>query len=268
MSICKNDCLVSYIVSVYNGGDKLVKTIDSIINQSYDKLELIIIDDGSTDNTKKTLRRYESKFKFIKVIYQSKNIGLTKSLNRAANLAKGQFIARLDSGDISLKTRTQKQISYFCDHPDLVLLGTKSLESYGNEFSQYNPPCGPDISKKMYYKNVLVHSSAMFKRDIFELVGGYDETFQTSQDYELWLRMSKHGKVSNLDSTLVVRDYSPASISRVRKTRQLIDSVRARIKHAPLKLLPLIFFFILYQAIVTYSPRFLILFKRSIFKLI
>ena len=108
---------ISVIMGVYNGAKYLKASIDSILNQSFTDFEYIIINDGSTDNTSDILESYNDRR--LKIIEQ-KNIGLTKSLNKAIKLSKGVFIARQDADDISKKHRFKEQIKYFIDNPNKI----------------------------------------------------------------------------------------------------------------------------------------------------
>ncbi len=113
---------VSVIMSVYNGDKYLREAIESILNQTFTDFEFIIVNDGSTDNSLEIIESYDDER--IKTINNKKNIGLTKSLNKALKFAKGKYIARQDADDVSLPNRFEKQVEYLDSHPEVALVGT------------------------------------------------------------------------------------------------------------------------------------------------
>src|SRR3989338_10709157 len=113
---------ISVIMSVYNGMPYLPEAVKSILNQTYKNFEFIIIDDASTDQSTKYLRFLKDKR--IKLIKNSKNLGLAASLNKALKFAKGEYIARMDADDISLPKRFEKQVKFFKKHPSVDICGT------------------------------------------------------------------------------------------------------------------------------------------------
>ena len=123
-----NPPLVSVIMSVYNGEKYLVQAIDSILNQTYQNFEFIIIDDCSTDNSSHILQEYAQKDSRIKIIKKEKNIGIKgfiKNLNLGISIAKGKYIARMDADDISLPERFQKQVDFLENNPEITLVGAQ-----------------------------------------------------------------------------------------------------------------------------------------------
>ena len=128
--------LISVIMSVYNGEKYLVQAIDSILNQTYQNFEFIIIDDCSTDNSSHILQEYAQKDSRIKIIKKEKNIGIKgfiKNLNLGISLAKGKYIARMDADDISLPERFQKQVDFLENNDDYIFSNTDCDFYYQNE---------------------------------------------------------------------------------------------------------------------------------------
>ena len=183
---------VSVILSVHNGEKHLKKSIESIVFQTYKNLEIIIIDDGSSDFSIKIIKSFNDNR--IKIIRNSTNIGLPASLNKGIKRATGYYIARQDDDDISNIFRIEKQLklalsndsdAVFCryqyiDRKDRAVK-IKSKFYHSNEIL-------PALLAK---KDPLAHGSAMIKKSVLLDIGGYDENFIYSQDYELWVRMLK-----------------------------------------------------------------------------
>ena len=113
---------ISVILSVYNSEDTISKSVESILNQSFSDFELLIMDDGSTDNTSKIISNLDKENSCIKSYRNKKNIGLTKSLNILINETRGEFIARQDADDVSYRDRFQNQIKFITYYPDIFFI--------------------------------------------------------------------------------------------------------------------------------------------------
>jgi len=196
---------ISVIMSVYNGGKYLREAIESILNQTFTEFEFIIVNDGSTDNSREIIQSYNDER--IKIINNEENIGLPKSLNNALKAARGEYIARQDADDISLPNRFEEQIKYFEKHPEVMLLGTNAyiINESGKTIRKYICPSNP--AESLFKLNQLVHGSVMFKKEIIEKVGLYNELLRYVQDYEFWARATKHYEVRSLNSVLYKKRF-------------------------------------------------------------
>lgn len=224
---------ISVIMSVYNAEETLGRAIDSILSQTFENFEFLIVDDGSRDHSLQILQEYANKDQRIKVLQHpgGVNRGLTKSLNLAINQAAGCYLARQDSDDVSLADRFEKQFDYMQRHPEIVVLGTNQfsvIEGY-EQLERYLP--SEQIPKMLLKTNPFAHTSVMIRCKPFVDAGAYDTRFITSQDYEAWMRMSKIGLVAMLEEPLVKRYVHREAISHKRKLRQIRDAFRARKIH-------------------------------------
>jgi glycosyltransferase involved in cell wall biosynthesis len=194
---------VSVIMSVYNGQRYLEEAVDSILNQTFKNFEFIVIDDGSTDKTPETLRDYAQKDSRIKVITNSQNIGLTRSLNRGIKIARGEYIARMDADDISMPERLEKQISVFETHERIGCVGCNVLvvDKEGELIKKVRLP-KTDVTLHLRKRNCFVHGSLVFSRKALSAVGGYNPEMKLAQDYDLLLRLSKKYKTSYVNDFL------------------------------------------------------------------
>lgn len=198
---------LSVLMGVFNGEGYLPEAMDSILAQTLRDFELIIVDDGSTDGSPKILADYAARDSRVKIIHQ-KNAGLTAALNAAAKVATAPLLARMDPDDVALPTRFEKQVAYFDVHPDVTLLGTRVIliDPYGTAYNwPQHPLTHEEIDEKLMAGEgwAIVHPAAMFRRDAFEKVGGYNEKYRTSQDFDLWLRMAETGRLANLEEPLL-----------------------------------------------------------------
>ena len=192
--------MISVIMSVYNGDKFLSSSIESILKQTYSDFELLILDDGSTDNTSKILNSYRNHEK-IRLFKNNENIGLTKSLNLLINKSKGSYIARQDCDDLSDSKRLEKQLSYLLKY-DLDACTARAINKQSNRltprFSYYLPY---KISVK--FKNPFIHGTLFIKSEILKKLM-YDERLYYAQDYLLFLQILKSYKIKTINEGLYI----------------------------------------------------------------
>ena len=213
-----NPPLVSVIMSVYNGEKYLVQAIDSILNQTYQNFEFIIIEDCSTDNSLDILEEYAKKDSRIKIIKKEKNIGIKgfiENLNLGISIAEGKYIARMDADDISLPERFQKQVDFLENNPEITLVGAQL-----NLINEQNKITGEaiaalqhrDIVKRITSQIQLFHPVIMFRKD--QNIQ-YREKFIYCEDYDLYLNLITQGKkLANINEKLLHYRILESSISR------------------------------------------------------
>lgn len=194
---------VSIIMANYNGDAYLKESIDSIINQSFQDWELIIIDDYSVDLSIKIIEDYQDKR--IKLIKNEINLGPARSRNIGLESCNGKYIAILDSDDIAYKDRLKKQVE-FMERNNIDVLG-----SGAKFFGKYNKRVIPkknnsDIRTELLLISPYVHSTVIIKKEVLEKFNiKYDEDFRQAQDYKMWSDLSKHNdiKFAGLNKILV-----------------------------------------------------------------
>ena len=212
---------VSVLMSVYNGAPYLELAVQSILSQTYDDFEFIIVNDGSTDDTDEILGLFADTR--IVRICNPNNIGLTRSLNLALRQASGEFIARQDSDDISMPEKLSMQTTFLESHPEYGLVGcaTKRIDSVGKYLQTVIPPASDlEICKKLFQRNPMVHGSVIARKSLIDAVGGYREHFITSQDYDLWMRLSEISFLSNLPHPLYFRRMHSQSVGTLKRKSQ------------------------------------------------
>ena len=209
--------LVSVVMSVYNDEERVGRSIDSILQQTFQDFEFIIINDGSTDGTAQVLDRYADQDSRIRVIHQE-NTGLTQALIRGCQQAQGQLIARQDADDWSHPDRLQQQIDHIQRYSEIGFVSCAV---------QYVGPQGEPlivISREKDSQQATqalihdrqgppAHGSVLFRKSVYHQVGGYRPQFYYAQDSDLWLRMAEVSKVSFLQEILYthLRDISSTS---------------------------------------------------------
>lgn len=200
---------VTVLMSVYNGEKYLTEAIDSIVNQTFADFEFIIINDGSTDNSICIIESYGDPR--ICLVNNDRNLGLPISLNRGFELARGEYIARMDADDISRPERLARQISFLDAHPQVGVCGG---------WVRFFPPPGSDVWKlpesseeikcMQFYTVGVAHPAVMMRKKFFTDNGLlYDPRFRFSQDYELWGRALQYMDFANIQEVLL--DYRISS---------------------------------------------------------
>lgn len=217
---------VSIIMSVKNGYDSLSDTIVSVLNQTYKDFEFIIVDDGSTDNTYQLLCDYATKDGRIKVLKNDKNLGLTKSLNRAIKEASSEYIGRIDAGDKWYPEKLEKQMLYINEYPETVLIGTQAelIDVANGHIERTTYQTSNQDIKFAFIKgnNPFIHSSVVFKK-----VLPYNENAMHVEDYELWSELFFLGEFHILNEYLVKYDIDFSSISYKYKGYQILNKYYA-----------------------------------------
>lgn len=206
---------VTVLMAVYNGERFLREAIESILYQSYKDFEFLIINDGSTDNSRNIILSYNDSR--IRLIDNNKNLGLTQSLNIGLKLAEGKYIARQDADDISDPERIEKQVSYLENHQEVALLGSwyKEINEEGKIINKSKLPCDhTEICWYLWFFCPFVHSAVMLRKlMVIEKVGFYNESFVYAQDRELWFRICRVLPAANLDEYLIKLRINPHSMT-------------------------------------------------------
>ncbi len=220
--------LVSVIMSSYNTPEEFLRpAIESILNQTYQNFEFIIIDDCSTDNSLSIIESYSDKR--IRIIRNEHNLGITKSLNKGLAVAKGEFVARMDADDISLENRFEKQVNFLENHPDHIVCGT-GVELIGDWQSNHSNkyicriiPERESFRIHLLFGNYpnIVHPTAMFNRNLLLKHNiKYNENYPLAQDYRMWVSCSDFAECANIPETLLNYRVHGKAVSSDRKELQ------------------------------------------------
>jgi glycosyltransferase involved in cell wall biosynthesis len=195
---------LSVLMSVYNDSKYIKEAINSILNQTYQDFEIVIMNDGSNDNTEEIILNYNHPK--IKYFASSENKGLAVRLNEGIQYCRGNYIARMDADDISLPNRFELQLQFLKTNEEYVLVGSayykivdKENKVIRKQVSEYSK-----LKTKLLFGNNIAHPSVMFNKKIWLQSNClYDETFRYAQDYELWTRLILNYKIANLKEPLI-----------------------------------------------------------------
>lgn len=194
-----NAPLVSILISTYNDERYIVESINSILNQTYRNLEVLVVNDASTDHTGQLLRQIQDER--VIIIENETNRKLAANLNKMIWMAKGKYFARMDADDISMPERIAHQVRYMEEHPEIDVLGTWT-ELIGNSTGVVTPPCNHDqICSCLLFQNIIAHPSVMLRASTCDY--RYDESLSAGQDYELWSRLIWNKRFAILPEVLL-----------------------------------------------------------------
>lgn len=198
---------ISILLPTYNGALYIEEAIESVLKQTYQDWELIILDDQSTDSTGEISKKYEKLDPRIKYVRNEKNLRLPANLNKGISLAHGSLIARIDEDDVWVDTdKLKKQMEFFDNGNDYVLVGAsfEVVDEEGKNIRNVFPPTEDAAIRKIFLTyNPFCHSSVIFKKGTVEKVGGYDSSIKYGEDYDLWLKMGRLGRMAILPSISV-----------------------------------------------------------------
>ena len=196
---------VSVLMSVYNGEKYLFDAIDSILRQTYKDFEFLIINDGSSDSSCDIINAFNDSR--IRIVNNPTNIGLTNSLNKGIDLARGEYIARIDADDVAVPERLEAQLAYLEIHHGTALVSSAVLiiDDRGNDIRTYVPPQDPILmSWHLIFRNPIRHSSVMWRKKMVEkTIGKFNPDFRLAQDYELWSRINQRFSIGTIEKVLI-----------------------------------------------------------------
>jgi len=225
--------LVSIILPTYNREKYIKRAINSALNQTYKNLELIIIDDSSNNKIANIIFKIKKADSRVIYIRNESRLGFVKSLNKGIRMAKGKYIARLDSDDFWCdQKKLEKQVNFLENHPDYVLVGGRRIviDKTGKElFRCLLPENDEEIRRTILFDSPFVHGANIFRKNVYELVGGYDEQLNYCEDWDLWLRMGKLGKMYNFQDYFV--HYLQAKQNRSNRQQDFKLGIKLRKKY-------------------------------------
>lgn len=215
-------------MAVYNSEKYLKESVESILAQTFRDFELIVIDDGSRDNTPAILQSFTDKR--IRIITNPENIGLPNSLNIGIKESLGCYIARQDADDISLPERLQKQFDYLEKHTKIAVLGTaaKVIQFGGKIKPQRKTPLVLPTFQDCLKGTPFTHGSVVIRKEFLDNACLYDDFFGGVEDYELWLRIAKHFPIANLREPLYMYRLHDGQVTRKNQSSSLLLSLLAK----------------------------------------
>jgi len=211
--------ILTVIMPAYNAKKYISFAIESVLNQTYEDFEFLIIDDRSTDGTSKIIRNYAKQDKRIRIINNKKNMQIAYCLNKGLKSATGTFIARMDPDDISMKKRLEKQLKFLIRNPNVAIVGAniEIIDKNGKKIaSRKYPSSSTEMKKIMFRYSPFAHPVIMFRKKVFEKYGGYNEAMVPCEDIDLWFKIGSRHKFATLQENLLQYRLLEASNSHSR----------------------------------------------------
>lgn len=219
---------ITVLLPVYNCEFYIQRAVESILNQTFADFEFLIIDDASTDATVAILKKFDDSR--IQLIQKPVNLGYTNSLNYGLQIAKGEYIARMDADDISYPERFAQQVAYLETHPEVVVCGT-TYKIVGNNKQITLPEQHEVIKIGLLWGNCILHPSVMMRKKVLaDFSIQYDTSKEPAEDYALWVRLLSYGNFHNLQAVLMEYRVYANQVSRKRAEEQKKNDIGAKLK--------------------------------------
>ncbi len=216
-----NSPTVSVVMAACNAAKTIAEAIDSILRQTWQDLELIVINDGSTDATESVINSFHDRR--IRLISNERNAGLAISLQRGTGAAMGRFIARMDADDLSHPQRLEKQLAFLDGQPRVGFAGTSIdlIDEQSRVFDQRLRPATDEfLQRELLIWNPFCHGSVIIRTELLRAAGGYDASFPSAMDFDLWLRLTEHSCAAIMPDVLYSWRIRPDSMTHAHRGRQ------------------------------------------------
>jgi len=206
---------VSVVMAVYNAATYLREAVDSVLRQTFHDLELIVVNDASTDASAEILAAYDDSR--IRVVAHVTNMGAAVSRNVGLRWATGEYVAIMDADDVSIESRLAIQVEFLDSHPDIALVGCAIYDNIDDRgatlYTSYLPVDNDTIQKTLVERWCFLHPSVMVRREVCERVGGYRKEFEVAEDHDFILRVLDEYQAYNLPVKLVRYRVNPRGLS-------------------------------------------------------
>lgn len=222
---------ISVILPVYNASFYIATAIKSILKQTFGDFELIIINDGSTDETQLILNK--SRDKRIKILINKKSRGVAGALNQALKLANGTYIARMDADDISKPQRLEEQIKFLERNLQYAGVGSwiQTINADGKLLKVVRYPSDYRfIKKRMLVANFFAHPAMMLRKKVIDEIGGYDEKLNGAEDYDLFIRICAVYQMTNIPHVLLLHRLFNRQVTHKHMKHTELQALKARLK--------------------------------------
>jgi len=212
-----NNPRITVLMPVYNGEIYLAEAIESILDQTFKNFEFLIVNDGSTDNSVSIIEDFAKKDERIRLINNKKNKGIVGALNTGLEDAKGEYIARMDSDDISVPERLEKQVKFMDDNPEVGICGSW-IKLFGKADNIVkNPVNHDDIMCNLLFYNAIAHPSVIIRSELFKKNNLKYSNFSHAEDFELWTRCGFLFKLHNIPEILLKYRISSQNVTSQKK---------------------------------------------------
>lgn len=221
---------VSVVLPVYNGGRYLHQAIASVLSQTFEDFELIVINDGSTDESGKIVKSFASNDTRV-VLIERENRGLIDSLNEGLDASRGELIARMDADDVCRPNRFAMQVAYMQAHPDCIAVGSRIqlIDPEGLPIMEMGSELHHEAIDADYMQGrcSFFHPAVMFRRASAIKIGGYQKEFKHAEDVDFFLRLAEQGCLANLADVLLEYRQHMQSVGYAHASSQTASTLAA-----------------------------------------
>lgn len=220
--------MVTVLMPVYNAGEFLREAIDSILDQTYEEFEFLIINDGSTDSSVNIIESYEDER--IKLVHNTENVGLVKTLNKGIEIAQGKYIVRMDADDIAETNRIEVQLNFMENNYDVAVAGSNVVMFLSDKPLIKRPTDFPtrysEIRCKLLFESPIIHPAVIIRKNVLlENNYRYRDEYKDTEDYELWMEIAKEHRVVNISKRLLKYRIVSNSITN-QALKRMSDRIR------------------------------------------
>jgi len=226
--------LVSVVIPVYNCERYVLSALESIVNQSYKNIEIIVVDDKSTDNSLKIIKSVSSKDKRVVVLELPKNCGVSGARNKGIVVSRGEYYASMDADDIAVPSRIEKQVAFLEGNPNIAFVGLQIqiIDESGRIIGNRNYPTNiKDVYKRILLGNPFPGPGLLIRNSVLKELGGYNENLPVCEDYDLCLRLLRNSNGLNLKDSLLLYRLHKGQSKITRLKLQLWLTMKLQIKN-------------------------------------
>lgn len=223
---------VSVLIGAYNSAGTLQRAIDSMLAQRAVELELIVLDDGSCDDSLAIAERAAAADARVRVLAMGENVGISRSLNEGLHAARAPYVAIQDADDYSQPERLQRQLAVLLEHPDVAVVGSRmrEVDSRGRELAPRTRFAAGDVGGVLLRFNPIPNTSCCMRREAVLAAGGYDARYRYAMEYDLWLRLAERWRLVALDEPLSTRVMGDANVAARAERAQIGEAIRIRLR--------------------------------------
>jgi glycosyltransferase involved in cell wall biosynthesis len=223
---------VSVLVGAFNNADTLRQAIDAMLDQTVRELEVIVIDDGSTDASADVARAAAQRDDRVRLLSMATNVGISRSLNEGLSAARAPVVAVQDADDWSEPQRLERQLRALDADPAVAVVGSRmrEVDEHGAELRPRTSFAAGDVGAVLMRFNPIPNASAAFRRDLALAAGGYDTRYRYAMEYDLWLRLAERHRVITLDEVLSTRRMSSTNVAARSERAQTAEAIAIRVR--------------------------------------
>ncbi len=223
---------VSAVIGSFNNAATLERAVRSMLGQTVEDLELLIVDDGSRDQTADVAADSARRDARVRVLTMPENVGIARSLNEALEAAGAPVVAILDADDWSDPQRLERQLDLLEQRPDVAVVGCRmrEVDEGGRELAPRTRFQAGEVNDVLMRFNPIPNSCAAIRRSAALAVGGYDPRYRWATEYDLWLRLSERHRLIALDETLATRQMSSINVAATHERQQTAEAIVMRVR--------------------------------------